>query len=102
MSDQPSGAGPACEQQPMDERQILAVIREVVERTLGRSVPIAPSMRLVEGLALDSVSQLTLIIGLEDRLRICFDESDDAAIQTVGDLVALIRRKRGGFSTDAR
>ena len=85
----------------MHEREILAVIQDAVERTLGRSVPIAAHMRLVEGLALDSVRQLTLIIELEDRLQICFDESDDAAIQTVGDLVALIRRKRGGCSTDA-
>ena len=50
-------------------------------------------MRLGEELQLDSLKLLTLAVEVENRFRICLDEADEAAIVTVADLVAAIRRQ---------
>jgi acyl carrier protein len=59
-------------------------------------------MSLVEALDLDSLRLLTLVVEVEDRFRICLDEEDEAQIQTVGDLLDAIRRKRAGKAANAR
>ncbi len=53
-------------------------------------------MRLVEDLRLDSVRLLTLAAEVENRFRVFLDEVDEGGIETVGDLVAVVRRKLGG------
>jgi len=50
-------------------------------------------MRLVEDLRLDSVRLLTLAMEVENRFRVRLDELDEGAIETVGDLVATVRKK---------
>jgi acyl carrier protein len=50
-------------------------------------------MRLVEDLELDSIRLLTLAVEVENHFRICLDEDDDRAVETVGDLVAVVRRE---------
>jgi acyl carrier protein len=52
-------------------------------------------MRLVEDLRLDSVRLLTLAAEVENRFRVCLDEQDEGSIETVGDLVAVVRKKLG-------
>jgi len=52
-------------------------------------------MRLVEDLRLDSVRMMTLAIEVENRFRVLLDEADEGRIETVGDLVAIVRRKLG-------
>jgi acyl carrier protein len=79
----PSPASPA----------ILDGIAEVARRHLDWQGELAPGMRLVEDLRLDSLRLLTLAIEVEDRFRVALDEEDEAAIETVGDLVALVGRK---------
>ena len=49
---------------------------------------------LVSDLQLDSVGLLTLVVGLEDRFRVALKEEDAAAVRTVGDLAALVLRRR--------
>lgn len=80
----------------MTDQAILEGIAEVVRLHLGWEGPLAPEMRLVEDLRLDSVRLLTLAAEVENRFRIFLDEADELAIETVADLVAIVRRKLGG------
>lgn len=79
----------------MDDEQILSGVREVVREHLSYGGPVAPEMRLVEDLELDSIRLLTLAVEVENRFRVRLDEADEAAIETVADLVAAVRRKLG-------
>jgi acyl carrier protein len=77
----------------MSEAAILAGIGDVARRHLGWEGEVTPEMRLVEDLRLDSIRLLTLAAEVENRFRVMLDEADEAGIQTVGDLVAAVRRK---------
>jgi acyl carrier protein len=77
----------------MSDEAILDGIAEVARRHLDWQGPLAPEMRLVEDLRLDSVRLLTLAAQVENRFRILLDEADEVAIETVGDLMAIVRRK---------
>jgi acyl carrier protein len=78
-----------------DEAVILAGIAEVARLHLGWEGPLTTDMRLVEDLRLDSIRLLTLAAEVENRFRIFLDELDEGAIETIGDLVAVVRRKLG-------
>lgn len=78
-----------------EEGSILAGIAEVARLHLGWEGALTPEMRLVEDLRLDSVRLLTLAAEVENRFRVLLDEVDEARIETVGDLVEVVRRKLG-------
>ena len=80
----------------MNDAAVLAGIAEVARRHLGWEEPLTPDMRLVEDLRLDSVRLLTLAAEVENRFRVRLDELDEGSIETVGDLVAVVRRKLRG------
>ena len=77
----------------MSDEAILAGIGEVARAHLGWEGDVTPEMRLVEDLRLDSVRLLTLAAEVENRFRIFLDEADEIAIETVADLVEVVRRK---------
>jgi acyl carrier protein len=77
------------------DEAILEGIGEVARLHLGWEGALTPEMRLVEDLRLDSIRLLTLAAEVENRFRILLDETDEGGIQTVGDLVAVVRRKLG-------
>jgi acyl carrier protein len=79
----------------MNDTMILEGIAEVVRQRLDWKGPLTMDMRLVEDLRLDSVRLLTLAAEVENRFRVLLDEADEAGIQTVADLVAVVRRKLG-------
>jgi acyl carrier protein len=79
----------------MSEAEILAGVAEVARIHLGWTDPLKPEMRLVEDLRLDSIRLLTLAMEVENRFRVRLDELDEGGIETVGDLVATVRRKLG-------
>ena len=79
----------------MSEAEILAGIAEVARAHLGWEGPLTPDMRLVEDLRLDSIRLLTLAVEVENRFRVRLDELDEGGIETVGDLVATVKRKLG-------
>lgn len=72
---------------------ILRGIEEVVRTHLDRDLTLRPTDRLVETVELDSLRRLTLVIELENHFRVCLEEGDEAAIETVADLVAVIRKR---------
>lgn len=73
----------------VSDAQIIDGIAEVARQHLGWKGSLRPEMRLVEDLELDSLKSLTLALEVENHFRICLDE--EAGIQTVGDLVTIIR-----------
>jgi acyl carrier protein len=80
----------------MTDEAILAGIGEVARVHLGWRGDLSPDMRLIEDLRLDSVRLLTLAAEVENRFRVLLDEVDDRAVETVGDLIILVRRKLRG------
>lgn len=78
---------------PPGDGEILAGIAAVARRHLDHDGPLDPGMRLVEDLELDSIRLLTLAVEVENHFRVCLDEEDDRGIETVGDLVAVVRRE---------
>ena len=77
----------------MDPAAILSGIREVLQQHLGWEGALSMDMRLVEDLRLDSIRLLTLAVEVENRFRVRLGEEDEARIETVGDLVSVVRRK---------
>jgi acyl carrier protein len=80
----------------MTDTTILEGIAQVVREHLGWQGALTMEMRLVEDLRLDSVRLLTLAAEVENRFRVFLDEADEAGIETVADLVAVVRRKLAG------
>jgi acyl carrier protein len=81
---------------------VLRELESIARSRLDWNGRLSPEMSLVEALDLDSLRLLTLVVEVEDRFRICLDEEDEAQIQTVGDLLEAIRRKRAGNAANAR
>ena len=77
----------------MTDAEILDGIRDVARAHLETDGEIEMDTPLVEALALDSLRMFTLIAELENRFRVCFDETDEVGLTTVTDLVALLRRR---------
>jgi acyl carrier protein len=77
----------------MTDGEILDGIAGVARRHLDWQGALTPEMRLVEDLRLDSIRLLTLAAQVENLFRVSLDESDEAGIATVGDLVAVVQRK---------
>lgn len=85
----------------MTDRSILAGIGEIARRELGWSGEVRPDMRLVEDLELDSLKLLTLAVEVENRFRICLSADDETAIETVEDLVEIVRARLAGETGSA-
>lgn len=85
----------------MTDEELLAALEDIARRHLRWEGSLGREMKLVEALALDSLRLLTLIVEIEDRFRIRLDDEDETTIETVGDLLETIRRKRGERSAHA-
>lgn len=72
------------------EGAILDGVRQVMREHLRVEAPLSPETHLLRDLELDSLKQLTLVVELENRFRICFDPGDEDGLETLGDLVRRI------------
>ncbi len=88
------------EERLIEEAEILGGVADVARAHLGWNGRLSPDMPLAGALALDSLRQLTLIVEIESRFRVALDDED--RLETVGDLVSMIRRKRAGRGPDDR
>ena len=79
----------------MTDAEILAGIQAVAREHVGFEGELAPEMRLVEDLQLDSIQALTLAVEVENRFRVRLDGEEDAGVATVGELVQAVRRQIG-------
>jgi acyl carrier protein len=73
----------------MDRAAILDGVSRVFAEHLSMN-EITESTHLFRDLELDSLQQLTLVVEIENRFRIRFDEGDESGIETVCDLVDLV------------
>lgn len=94
VADFDGALAPAAARPAWPEDGLLDVVAEIARTHLNWQGALSRETRLVEGLALDSLRLLTLVVELEDRFLVCLDEEDEASMQTVGDLLDTIRRKR--------
>jgi acyl carrier protein len=74
-------------------QELIGGIRQVLREQLGWEGALGPDTRLIEDLELDSVRQLTLVVGLEDWFEVCLEEGDEEGVETVADLVEVLRRR---------
>lgn len=74
----------------MTPETIRAVLTEIAHDELSWQGQL-PEAELAS--AFDSMQRLTLVVAVEDRFRICLEEEDEERIQTVDDLVGVIRKK---------
>ena len=73
--------------------EILAAVTAIATETLDWRGRVAETTNLVEDLDLDSLRALTLVIEIENRLRIRLTPEDEAGLVTVGDLLTAIERR---------
>ncbi len=77
----------------MNEEDILEGVRSVAAEHLDFEGEIELATPLVQALELDSMRQLTLVVELENHFDVCLEEGDEDGIETVGDLVDVLRRR---------
>ena len=77
----------------MTDDQIRDRVAHVARTHLGYDGPLDDDTLLVEALRLDSVRLLTLVAELENEFRVVLEDGDEAGLERVGDLVAVIRRR---------
>ena len=77
----------------MTDDQIRDGVAHVARTHLGYDGPLDDDTLLVQALRLDSVRLLTLVAELENEFRVVLEDGDEAGLERVGDLVAVIRRR---------
>ncbi len=78
----------------MTDEDILTGIRGVVSEHLDFEGDIQLDTPVAEALELDSIRLLTLVVEIENHFAICLDD-EEQTIETVEDLVMLVRRSLG-------
>jgi acyl carrier protein len=72
--------------------EVTCVVRESAK--IPPRVPIGPSSRLVEDLAIDSLDLVNLILALQDRFDVAIDEDAVPSLCRVADLAAYLSERR--------
>lgn len=66
--------------------------KEASERLNIKNKDIKRETRLVEDLSLDSIDAIDLIIGIEDKLEIKFEDEKITQLKTVGDFLDYVNQ----------
>ena len=83
----------------MKSEEILDGIREVARIHLEYRGDLTLESPLTSALELDSLRLLTLVVELENHFQVCLEEGDEYGLETVAQLVDLLRRR---LEADAR
>ena len=78
----------------VDRASILRDVRQVLEEHLSIA-DVDEATHLFRDLELDSIQQLTFVVEIENHFKICFDEGDEAGIETIGDVVDAVSNRLG-------
>lgn len=78
---------------PASVSDILGEVRRLARERLALTEEIEAESRLIEDLGLDSLQLQGLAVEVENHFRVCLEPEDEEAIQTVGDLVVVVREK---------
>ncbi len=76
----------------MDRATVLRDVRQVLEEHLTIA-DVDEATHLFRDLELDSIQQLTFVVEIENHFKICFDEGDEAGIETIGDVVDTVSKR---------
>jgi acyl carrier protein len=79
----------------VSDETLLQGIRQVAAEHLQHQDPISPQTRLVQAMALDSIRMLTLVVELENHFKVMLEEGDEEGIETVRDLMQVLRSRMG-------
>ncbi|MDO4851885.1 MAG: acyl carrier protein [Clostridia bacterium] len=71
--------------------RLLKVFKQVMP--YADTARITPDSALILDLHIDSVTLLMLVLGIEDEFGVRFDNLDNTAFNTVGDVIAYIEEK---------
>jgi acyl carrier protein len=78
----------------MDRQELRLVLAELLEETTGEARPeVGEDQQLQEGLGLDSVDIFSLIVEIQNKLRIKVASEELAEVTTVGDLLDVLQAK---------
>jgi acyl carrier protein len=78
----------------MDRQELRNTLLDVLEQeTWERPTNLADNMKIREGLKLDSVDLLSVMLRVETQLGISLSSRDFEKVVTVGDLLDLIQSK---------
>lgn len=77
----------------MTEDEILKAVKETVADYI-KTDDVDPNSKLSD-LGLDSLDKAEIVINLEDKLDIHFEDEEMASIEKVQDLLDLIAKKKG-------
>jgi acyl carrier protein len=80
----------------LNDAELHERIRLELKQVIPKGVSldnISPETRLLEDLNVDSARVVDLVLGLEDALGISIEDGAIETIETVGDLVALVKGK---------
>jgi acyl carrier protein len=75
------------------EAAVFSEIQRLGREVLQDDRPLARSDRLIEDLALDSMTMTALAVGLEDRFEVILTDVPPGSIATLGDLALWVSRK---------
>lgn len=78
---------------PMSDADLLDALRAVAREHLDFHGELGMDTVLVDALRLDSLRLLTLVVEVENHFRVVLEDDDAAGLVTVGDLVALLRKR---------
>jgi acyl carrier protein len=85
----------------MDRQELANTLLELLEEETGETYPaLEDSTTLRDGLHLDSVDMVSLVLHVEMRLQVPIDSSELHGVTTVGNLLDLLEKKLA--SKDAR
>ena len=78
----------------MDRKGLAAVLLELLEEETGEKYPgLDDATNLRDGLHLDSLDLVSLILHIETRLQVHIDSSELDNVTKVGDLLDLLQTK---------
>lgn len=78
----------------MDRQELRATLLDIVEQeTWERPADLSDEILLQEGLKLDSVDMLTIMMRIESKLGIKLINSDFEGVESVGNLLDVLQKK---------
>ncbi len=78
----------------MDRHELRQILAELLEETTGEHRDeVAEDERLQEGLGLDSVDIFSLIVEIQNKLRVKIASEELMEVTTVGDLLNVLQAK---------
>lgn len=80
----------------MKDTEIFAAVQGILVEHLQVPHTVTMETDIQRDLALDSLRQLTFVVELENRFRICFEPEDERGLVTLGDVVQLVHRRLVG------